>query len=459
MARSYNIDEVFPRAIIDDGTDSGSRPGVSRVVAIDASGTYTTVWTPASKSTQDDFEDGDLAEYDRTDGWSTTASPTYEGSSAVGNSPSSEEYLVALEGSLPVDFAPGDVWHVPVYFLANSCEVYWGDQDTTNSDQYELSLREDGSLDVFKNESGTDTKLRNVSATSVQANLDNNWIHIFIEWDPGLYSGNYDPDDSDDSHTGDFLVTVTDDDGIPVVQAFVDANDTTFRSGGIAMVLKGGEEGYYDKLEVGDRAAFDLYSPNRPHEPDEIDTWNNWRMEDWVNDTDKFRLAGEPEITPAVGEFCLANDAGFGFSRIGAVQGNGFPNLLPDGGKARLYVQSDALDGLQGVLGAYADSSNWSRLELRRGEDRIRVVDNVSGSKTVHADIGSVGLSADVWREITVDRSDSGTIRFVMADGSGGTHIDHTHTLDGSLANNPGVAVQGSSNDTATFYFDDFRQE
>jgi hypothetical protein len=46
-----------------------------------------------------------------------------------------------------------------------------------------------------------------------------------------------------------------------------------------------------------------------------------------------------------------------------------------------------------------------------------------------------------------------------MADGSGGAHIDHTHTLDGSLANNPGVAIQASNNDTATFYFDDFRQE
>lgn len=433
-------------------------------------------WTSvaaAIKATMDDFEDGDLAEWDRVDSpWSAQTTYVYEGSYAAhaDNTTGSSVAMHALEGSLAADFAPGQVYHFAFREVGglDALNAYFAKQDTTlGTNWYRLQLRVEGGnggVDVSKDVDGVVTEFMDNGFVS-DLPSGTAWGHAYVMWDTDAISG--DPDNADGDPTGDFYVEVQDDAGVPKFSAYVDASDTTYRGGGVGFLLNDTNNFAVDKLEAGDLGAFDSFTPG-DHVPaaDEIAFFEHADFTAWTSSVgSQYTLAGSGEVSPAQGDTCLKLPGGTGFREDASAadgtasgQQKTLPNYIADGESGRVAVRTDdaSIDELY-VGCALADTDNYLRCELDWG-DQFRILEFISGTATELASDTTFTGSANTWYDLTLDRTTAGQVTFDLDTRSGTNVASLTVDPDTSLDTESGLLIGGSNTNGPTFYYDDFRK-
>lgn len=289
-------------------------------------------WTPvsarsATKASMDDFEDGDLAEWDRVDSlWSAQTTYVYEGSygAHADNTTGGSKAIHALEGSLNADFVPGQVYHFAFREVGGSdaLQAYFAKQDTTlGMNWYRFEIRVfggDGGLDVSKDVDGTTTEFYD---TGLDRGLPSGteWGHAYIYWDPSELAS--DPDNTStpsgwSGADGDFYVEVQDDNGVPKFSRYVNADDLAYRSGGVGFLLNDGNNVAVDLLESGDVDAFSDFTPaNHLPGAGEIAYFEHGDLSAWDDNVqDHYELVGSATVIPQQGDYCLMKAAGTGGS-------------------------------------------------------------------------------------------------------------------------------------------------
>lgn len=359
-----------------------------------------------------------LTNYTQQDGTFTTGTTyNWDGNPVLERTTgTNEDYLWPTGGNLVDGFGPGDILMVP-WMTDGAFRVLFGDQDDGPSNQYDLEIRAFGpGIELKKNISGTVTSLYNNSLIG-ELPQEPNWGVVFIEWDPAAG----DPDDSDGSGTGDFLITATDSDFIPKAQFYADVGDTTYRSGQVAISVSSDYRGFggtVEKVSTSD----DRYPRNRVPKPGEIDCFNNPDLKAWSIPS-SYTLDGEPNITPYEGDFCLRDIDPTSFSRATSEPGDGLPNYFTNGDTMEVAMQVPSEDGFIYIEIEDTTTGDWIRAENAWEDSEIEVQSvtdpgTVDETAVIHRENTTFSFPTG-WLRLQWDRPTSSKMEFTWLDEAG----------------------------------------
>lgn len=417
----------------------------------------------APLTTLGDFE-GTLHNPDRNDSFAATSDVVFEGANAAYDSPSGQSDLRYLPGTLPDDFVPGTVWFTTFYIGSNSADLLFGVHDTTFANAYELRIQEGGGTEVYVDEAGQNQALETPNSSAlVYGGFSGQFYRGIIEWAPATYpDGSYDIDDTDGSHDGDFLITITTPDWEPRLQFFVDANDLTFNAngtqGGVGFRVLGGGTAAYDIHHLGGRGSFPEYKrlvDARPWQDGEIDHWQTFRLDRWSDDPNDFQLV-DPERhglppSPAGHDHVVMNPSGTDYSKL---SGSGLNLGIPEGAKAHMYIATTATSGGRWMWGI--EDTDLHRMEARYDSGDIRYNNAVTGA----VDGQSINWQSYEWYEAVMDRRYGNSVTWKLND-IGGSNI-WSATVDAGAAHGDvsKVAIWAAANGSgqADMFASDFRQ-
>lgn len=413
-------------------------------------GAVTKVW-PVS-NVLEDWTNG-VTNYSTQDGsFSTSTAYNWDGNPVLERTTAtiSEDYLWPEIGSPLVSgaFEPGDILMVPI-MSNDTAAVYFGDPDDSPSNQYEIIVQlGDTGLKTQKDVSGTVTELANETNIG-EFPTEGEWSVLFIEWDPPAG----DPEDSDGSGTGDFLITVTDGDFIPKAQYYVDAADTSYRSGQVTMSVGSNFSAWYGTIEKVSRGD-DRYPRNRTREAQEMDFFENGDFSAWTG-REKFTIDGEPNITPSQGDYCLRNVDPTSFSRLRTNTTENLPNHFVDGKTLEIDLQ-----GTEGytMVEVGDPNGNYVRAEHHWANGEIEVQEGDSLSANVLREDTTFSFPAG-WLRLQWDRPTTDKMDFRWYNEAGTLLQEFNISGLSELADSDSFSIltDGSSTATAYHYIDQAR--
>ena len=429
-------------------------------------GSLRTSGPSAVKTLLEDFEGG-LGAWDRTDNWAQVSTDVFEGTYAAGvdaGAHGSEQYLLALQGSLPEDFVPGKVLCVPFNPVSGGAlDIYFGEQDNTPSNQYEVTINSTGGVSGLvqfeKDAGGSQTTF--YEDTLVTGIPSGSYGFVYLYWHPEAIAddpANSTPGDA----TGDLYIEVQDGNHVPKASVYVDAGDTTYTDGGIGFASGGSNHNHVDYIEMGDPGAFPDFNPEAHiPSPNEIHYFDAADLTYFSDNRDSYEVV-EPSFETVYGDYCLRFIAGEAFKETISAPGTAasgqmrdLPNYISDGQKGAAYMRTDELSDEQ-YFGVASDgtSNNYIVAELDYG-DRFRVAEWVNDSINTLYEDTTVSWQANQWYELIPDRTQSGQIRMDL-NLEDGTDVSDSGYIayDSSLQSNDGILIGGYTPGTANFYFD-----
>lgn len=173
-------------------------------------------------------------------------------------------------------------------------------------------------------------------------------------------------------------------------------------------------------------------------------------VEDWEDDSPLSEWSGSTgDVTIQTGTVhngsnaAQFGDGATGFIEIDSLAGNGLGAYPQKGDIFKLYVRvTSATAGNNRIKYGAADTDNCYHIEVDYGNDRFRLLKDVSGSvDTVFGSVTGVGFSTDTWYEVELTWDDGSL---------GGTEDDMTVSL-ADMSSDTGLgSATGNDSDYAS---------
>lgn len=192
----------------------------------------------------DDFEDGDLAEWNipsQTGTVTTSSSTQYNGTYSMNTQADGLTDAFAAEADLPAIPRPGDMWEFYVRFgtLNSSAQArfYFGRQSAGATDCYEIQMYNDGTFRIQKDIDNTNYGIgASTTGVSYQTGV---WYQVRHWWQHA-------------DKSNDHVLQLTDmSSGSQLAQ--ISANDTRFYAGNIGLRMNSNAGGFWDYMRVVER--------------------------------------------------------------------------------------------------------------------------------------------------------------------------------------------------------------
>lgn len=440
-----------------------SRTVPNRVVRIQSDDTRDVVWTGVTRSVMWDFANG-VSSWDRVDSSLGTGTSDPPGAPPNGThwfggdttNDGTQRWSMALADTLDVPFTPGDVIRVPLNERGTACEFYFGESDTSPSNQYEVRIDLANGHELRMDVDGSMTSFYDAPFPMEQYDLDDEWVDLFIWWNPD--TSRYDEPRASDDGTGDFLVALYTNDGQPIDMFYADVGDTTYTAGGIGFSMNADNEAYIGNPEVGSPGAFDNFRyQDREISANEVAAFNTADLYGWGSGRAAFRMSapGEFPTPPSGHDFQIVRPGQSGYSTMFSVAGTGttdqrydLPNYPKEGERAKVEVYSDTDGNLQAtnICASEASEDFGIRFENRYGDGTVRIVEWINDQGEVLWEYDA-SIGAGNWYHQVFDRSvgGAGDVDLWLEDESQATLTSKKRiNIDSAIRDNVGVGLIGS---------------
>lgn len=386
------------------GSGSGSSQGSSRII--------------------DDFEDGDLSEYEFENGNGDAAevvsSPIHHGERALKLS-GAHFHLNSTSG---LDNYPeaGDAfggWIRGSSDIDGSLVLLYGVQDFENRYYAYVDINS-GTIRIRKKESGSITTLDEATGLDLSTGA---WYEIDVRW----------------RTTGRHVFSLYDTNGH--LKGQVTATDSTWTSGGIGFNAhtSNGASGYFDYVRLTGNCA-----------PGVIDDFEDGDLSEYEFENGNKSSAKITSTTTYRGDRALALSG----EHYHLNSTSGLRNYPRAGDVFSAWIQgSSDIDGSLVLLYGVQDFENryYAYVDIANGVLRIRKKEN--GSITTLAEQTGLGLSTQTWYEVEVDWGTDGTHTVSLYD-TGGSQLGQVSISNETTWTNGGIGYNAHTSNGATGYFD-----
>jgi len=376
----------------------------------------------------DDFEDGDINEYENeTSGWTATTSTIKAGNYALKYSQSNgyTQYMYSYKRikQYPEEGDSFQYWFRPTNASDGSYLFFFGKQDDGSfNNQYEIEHRPADSNVGFRlqvDDSGTDSTIDNAALNYT----DNTWYRVEVDWRNDYITATL-------SNSSGHLATIS-------------GQDSTFEEGGI---------GFFGSSNDGLQPAyFDLVS-FPVDEEERPESFEDQDIGEYMGDTVDFNLTDQQATT---GRYSLAFDSSDDNSYLTSYSGlENYPGM----GDRFSYQTRFGTGNQYWTAFSFASQSGGGidhkeyEIEVRRDSNEVQLDWQGGGTDTTLAVDSSPTFNANEWYTVVTDWKRNGTIFINVYDEQDNniaslSDTNHTWTRGGI-----GWNVRGNS--TTTGYFD-----
>lgn len=376
-------------------------------------------------NTVDDFEDGNLSEYefDRgSSGASVVSSPTYSGSYALEISQTNTE-MISMDG-LEQYPAAGDVFSVWVRGTNNAdrVNITYGVQNHLN--RYFARVNpEQGHVALYRYEDGSSTLLADKGVGLAQ----DTWYEVEIEWQ------------TDGTH----VFTLFNESGNQVSQ--ISATDSTWDAGGIGYdaYLGDGGSAYFDHMQI--TSGREVVSANEV-----IDSFEDNDLTEYM--FDRGSTGASVVSSPTYGGSSVLQISD---SNTEMISTSGLDHYPVAGDVFSYWVQATdgaSSTGVANVTYGVQDHDNRYYVQLDFEDNRLGLVKYENGSGTFLEGTGSVEYSDDMWYNVEIDWRKTGTHIVTVYDCDGKQVAQITGT--DSTWTSGGIGYDAYLGNGETVYFD-----